>query len=713
MDVKTDESLLDGPWYESDESAIARVQAARRSSARFCESWVEQATTCMRFVAGHQWTDEEENELREQEKPNAKINQLARLVNVVCGQQVANRQELTYLGRKPEDAGGAEVQTDVARWVRDLGDEEYEESQAFRDLLTTGMGWTSRSMEYDEDEEGKICKERFDPRRFRWDTAARRPGLANARWIQCDHWYSRDDIRERWGEEALESLTINPEATHIDAELGGTLHNADTAWEYEKSSAAVDQRNGEFRVIHHVEWCRHAQYDVVADDGAMITLDEEQFKVASDRAEQMGQPVPQHAKRLKRRYYHVWTVAGTVLERGEAVLQTGFPYQCMTGIRDDDTGHFLGLIHYGIDPQRFINTLLISTLHALKSNAKGGVMAETDAVDNVRKFEEDWAKSNAISWVRPGAIAAGKIQPKSPPVLPQQLATLTQFLVETIPSIVGVAPELLSQAESAGQPGVVEELRTQAGLTMLTSWFDAVRLYMKRDGRVLLEMINRFIADGRVARIVGKAGEQFIPVTREPNWARYSVAVDESTITRDAKGRAFHTLMAIAPQLAQMGISPPQTALDYLPLPQGLIQDWKKELAEKAQQPPPPTEKEKLEQLRVQGQIQLEQVKQDGKMGAAEVDAARRTEVEMAQAAARERENASTLQMKREEMQLTAQLRQMEAVMDARLTTFETILKAIVDGFTAMQSIKAEQDSTIAALRAEKRPGLSGERSSQ
>jgi len=711
MDVRPDDQLLDGPWYDTDEGAIARVTAARRSSAHFCEAWVEQASTCMRFVAGHQWTAVEEDELREQEKPNAALNQLARLVNVVCGQQVANRQELSYLPRKVEDAGGAEVMTDVARWVRDIGDEEYEESQAFRDLLNTGMGWTSRAMAYDVDEEGQITKERFDPRRFRWDTSARRPGLAEARWVQCDHWYSRDDIRERWGEEALENMTVSPEATHFDNESGGPLHNADSAWEYEKSAAAVDQRNGEFRVIHHVEWCRHTQYDVVGDDGALVQLDEEQFGEAKERAEKLGMPVPQHAKRMKRRYYHVWTVGGTVLERGEAVLQTGFPYQCMTGIRDDETGHFLGLIHYGLDPQRFINTLLISTLHALKHGAKGGLMVEADAVDNVRKFEEDWAKSNAIAWVRPGAIAQGKVKPKDPPVLPAQLATLTQFLVESIPSIVGIAPELLSQAESKGQPGVVEELRTQAGLTLLTPWFDAIRLYMKRDGRVGLEMINRFIADGRMARIVGKQGEQFIPVTRQPDWARYSVAVDESTITRDAKGRTFQTLMMVAPQMAQMGIQPPQSALDYLPLPQGLIQDWKKEIAAKQAQPPQPSEKEKLEKMRVEGAMAIEDRKQQGAMQAAEVDAARRTEVEMAQAAARERENASNLQAKREEMHLTAQLKQLEAVMDARLTTFETVLKAIVDGFTAMQSIRAEQDATIAALRAEPRPALSGERS--
>ena len=42
-------------------------------------------------------------------------------------------------------------------------------------------------------------------------------------------------------------------------------------------------------------------------------------------------------------------------------------------------------------------------MHILNTNAKGGIIAETDAFQNVRKAELDWADNTKIIWVKPGA----------------------------------------------------------------------------------------------------------------------------------------------------------------------------------------------------------------------------------------------------------------------------------------------------------------------
>ncbi len=68
--------------------------------------------------------------------------------------------------------------------------------------------------------------------------------------------------------------------------------------------------------------------------------------------------------------------------------------------------------------------------------------------------------------------------------------------------VTGVNVEFLGQTDKV-QPGVVEAMRTKAGLVILAPWFDAMRLYMKRQGRLLGEFINTYIADGRWIRISG------------------------------------------------------------------------------------------------------------------------------------------------------------------------------------------------------------------
>src|SRR6187402_1279484 len=94
-------------WFADDESILDLVKKARKDSQGNVAKWVEEATDCFNFVAGKQYTVEEEAALDEQRRPAAALNWIARLINAVCGQQVANRQETRYLGRDETDFGSA------------------------------------------------------------------------------------------------------------------------------------------------------------------------------------------------------------------------------------------------------------------------------------------------------------------------------------------------------------------------------------------------------------------------------------------------------------------------------------------------------------------------------------------------------------------------------------------------------------------------------
>lgn len=685
----------EGPWYDSDSGALARVKEARTDFAKSgASAWIEQATECMNFTAGRQWTAEEEMDFESSNRAPAVLNWIQRIVNAIAGQQVANRQEPRYIGREEADFKKSDVATAIARWVRELADEEDEDSQVFRDMIVTGMGWSVRRMEYDVDPAGMICKERIDPRRMRWDATSRRKNTADKRWVQCDYWFSKEEIEEQWGEEKANEITVAPSNVQQDKT---EPHDAENDWRYIKNQTHLDQRNGDYRVVHHIEWCRHPEYQVEVE-GQITSMDGDAFERAKERAEELGEEVPRHARRLKRVYYEVWTVGETVLQRGLAEIQTDFSYQCATGLRDDERGLWYGIVLPLLDPQRLSNKLFIATMHSIATGAKGGLIVERDAVENIRKFEESWAKSDAVTYVKPGAISAGKIQPKQPPLLPPEMGKLMEFMVQSIPQIAGANPEMLGQGTEAGQPGIVESMRTKAGLIVLAPWFDAMRLYTKRDGRVLAEFIAKFISDGRKARIVGDEGMMDVVLDGSMDWLHYDVIVDESTQSRDVKDRTFMALMQLAPAMMQMGMPPPPDALQYAPLPQSLVQKWQAAIAEQQKQPPPPPPQVLVEQERQKGAQALEQMKQAGKQGEVQGKLQQQAATEAMQAETEERIAQAQMAQGDRKMQNEMQLAMMQATIDTRLAAFEAILKGMLTAMTSSQKLamEAEREQTIA-----------------
>jgi hypothetical protein len=328
-----------------------------------------------------------------------------------------------------------------------------------------------------------------------------------------------------------------------------------------------------------------------------------------------------------------------------------------------------------MDPQRFSNTLFISILHSLKTNAKGGLVVETDAVDNKGTFEDSWSKSDAISWVRPGANSGGKIMPKTPPALPAQLSQLMEFCVGAIPDIAGVNADLLGQSEQV-KPGVVEAMRTKAGLIILAPWFDALRLYMKKDGRVLAEMIVKFISDGRKARIMGPTGAQYIQIFARPEWLEMDVIVDESSHSRDVKDRTFVALMQLVPMAMQAGLPVPPDVLDYAPIPQSLTQKWKEQIQQQAQKPKEPSEKEKIEQIKAQNAQAIEAQKHKSNMEQTQIEAAQQRDTEQAQAESQRAIESHKAQTKQLEMMMNAALKKKEFEFEAKMEAMRFALEA-------------------------------------
>ena len=107
-----------------------------------------------------------------------------------------------------------------------------------------------------------------------------------------------------------------------------------------------------------------------------------------------------------------------------------------------------------------------------------------------------------------------KIMPKPGGGLTQGHVDLMHFAITSIRDCTGINLELLGQKD-INQPGILEAQRKQAGMTVLATLFDSLRRFRKQVGRIRLYLIQTYLSDGRLIRIVGPDGARSLPLIRD------------------------------------------------------------------------------------------------------------------------------------------------------------------------------------------------------
>lgn len=536
--------------------------AEMRESKAATADWRKESREAYDFKAGKQWTDEDIAILEEQRRPVITFNRISRTINAVIGLEVQNRQEVRYLPRQPADSGFNEMLTDASKWVRDLCDAENEESHAFEDLITCGMGWTETHLEYDEDPDGLIRVDQIDPLEMFWDPACARKNLADSRWLARVKKMSPKEIDDLWpdyssGKDATEWL-----------EDDAPPHDNDPP-RYSGMDAPTSGRKTK-EVIHFQWYDKETFYRVQTPDGQMQTISEADYAPLKTRLAQAGAKA---IKQKRRKYKCAYLCGGEIMEERDLEVQSGFTFAAMTGMRDRNARCWFGLVRLMRDPQMWANKWLSQALHIINSNAKGGLLAELGAFQNDKKAQQDWAKPDSVTMLNAGGL--DKIREKTQAQFPTAIAQLMEYAITAIHDTPGVNQEMMGLVGHE-QAGVLESMRKNAGVTMLATIFDAKRLYSKQSGRVLADFIRTYIADGRLFRIVGEDGAKYIPLMKDQVNFQFDTVVDEAPTSHNQKERVVMVLQAMLPMMAAAGMPPPPPeVIDYLPIPTALIEKWR------------------------------------------------------------------------------------------------------------------------------------------
>ena len=589
-DPDADEKELDPYDYEDksptdeDERILKEIRENIKKAKDHLNDWYNEARSCFDYFAGNQWDEEDLQKLRDERRPAIVFNRIPRVVNAIAGLEIENRQEVVYTPRQSGTAIASEILTGAAVWVRDNCDAEDEESQAFKDTLLTGLGWTETRLDYEIDPDGEILIERVDPLEMVWDITAKKRNLDDAAWVAREKVYSKKEFHAIWPDAEVDMLNG---AQH---NKGLQPHDATLAPWYINDQSSKDQREKDKVIVtQYQKWIRVPFYRVQDDKNEITEMDAKEFNKMKEIIELRGFKYIKQIRRVFKQYF----VAGEqVLEKGDCPIN-GFTLRAMTGMLDRNRNYWFGMVSIMKDPQMWANKWLSQTLHIFNSNAKGGYLAETGAFKDPRQAERSLAQSN-ITYLNEGGLAM--VQRKEAPQFPQGIDGLLQYAIASVSELVGVNLESLGMANRE-QSGVLEAERKRTTITIVADFFDALRRYRKEQGRVLADFIVSYIADGRLVKIAGPGLGKYVPLVKDQMDFTYDIVVDDTPTSPNQKERVFAILVQLMPTLLQAGIPIPPEILDFAPLPASLIRDWQ-ELINK---PSPDAESEKIkEQVRLQ-----------------------------------------------------------------------------------------------------------------
>lgn len=279
--IEEQEEFLDGVWDNLREG---------REHTGF---WRDKAHQEEEFFAGDQWSEDDREKLRIQQRPIITFNRIVKTINAIAGMQLQNRQEINYEPTEQDDNGFAQVLTQASKWARNKVDAEIEESVAFQDCVKIGMGWMETRIDYEVDLDGQIFIERIDPFEMVWDPNSYKSNLSDARWIGRVKEMSYKEFKEYWPD-------IEPTAGDFWEGFNAPETNANQTerYKYKNNDPQPDSKKNPISIIQYQYWVRDKVYRYRDLDGKVKIATEEEFEKIKPILDEQNIPYVKQYKRV-------------------------------------------------------------------------------------------------------------------------------------------------------------------------------------------------------------------------------------------------------------------------------------------------------------------------------------------------------------------------------------------------------------------------------
>lgn len=537
------------------------------------------------------------------------FNKVKPYVSAVKGFMAQNRRKPTYNASVQDEQMQEAYSTytnGVSDYCRGNANAEQVETQQDGDMLVCGYGVINTDISYGlggatRDPNGEVIMERVHPNQVGWDPQARAANLLDRRWDYFWKQYYLEESESLFGKDftdQAEECSDTDETNKQYNPFGGVYDKIsyDYAskennminvyyyqwWEVEDYWRAanplqqLDQHVAAFllRLLQTIKTKRadvSEEYDIediyafdpAADFWIMTPQVKNDVMVALK-----AQGVPFSPISGKRRVYYTAIISGVrIFRKFKSADQQRFTLQFKTADFDELQKVWFGMVTSLREPVLYYNKGLTEMMRIIAANSKGGVMVEKDAVEDIALFEEQWAQTEAVIEVEQGSLQSGKIQAKAAPALPTGIDTIISLSDAAMPDVVGFDKGFLGSSENKMETAQLQRQRIKQVMSTLATYFDAIILYQKEQGRLMLTFMRIFAenSDGRLIRLIGKDGAVILEQLSPDGFAeQYDVEVGEAPNDAMLRESQSDTMIQLATIMMQSGINIWPVAIKYL-----------------------------------------------------------------------------------------------------------------------------------------------------
>lgn len=519
--------------------------------------WRLQARRDYNFYNGHQFSDDDMRKFADLGINVQPFNRIFPVVNAVTGSEIQNRRTVRYIPRKQGDAIVDELLTNAAQWFRDVSHADTEDSDVFADAVICGLGGSEVLLDYETEAQGLPTINRLDPFAIVWDTNSKKANFLDAHHLFYEARITLEEAKAMFPDENEEDLN----ADWIDG-LGDTLYK-------DYGLTATDDVDI-FVTIVEARYKELEYYWVYTDleTGESMEVSNKDAR----KLKEMGYQVDKRHRYIVKKAFLGSKVLGDVEE--PLAPRGSFGWNFITGYLDDYTRHYYGLVRSMVGAQSTYNDFWANMIRTVKSQVTPGLYIEENALLDVNSAGITLGDPAAVTILKDRGLS--KIRVKDVPSLPPDYYNLFKESERALTQTTGLSEEFLG-TRGVTQAGILEQQRKQSSLNILSSIFDSLSRYKRGQGKDILYLIQNFLSDGRLIRIVGKEGEKYIPLMQSDQTnLEYDIKVEDVPNTLNDKQSKFEMIMQIATSFKEY--LPPEVMLkllEYTPLDASLIAEIK------------------------------------------------------------------------------------------------------------------------------------------
>lgn len=517
----------------------ARYQYARDNGHL---AFMHKAAVCDRFFRGDQWDANDVAALKKANRPALTINKILPTISNVLGEQIYNRNEISFRPINGSPAETAEALRKVYKQISNNNQLDWRRSDMFMDGVITSRGYLDVRMDFSDNMRGEVRISNLNSKNVIPDGDADEYDPDTWNEVMITKWLTVDEIALLYGED--KAALLKSIAGGVD---GGMSYAADDYNMRDRfsgntliaqASAYGEANKSVMRNVRVVE----RQYRVLDNQKHFINTTTGDIRPVPEgwgkmhiaaMAKQGFEVINKVSKRIR------WVVVAGDVELHDEwspynhfTIVPYFPY-----LRHGDT---IGLVENLTGPQELLNKVSSQELHVVNTTANSGYKVKTGALANmsVEELEQEGSKTGLVIEMN-GELS--DIEKLTPNATPQGLDRISYKAEEHIKTISNVGDSQQGQDREDVSGKAIQQKR-QASSASQAKPMDSLQRTDFILARNILDLIQTFMSEEQIISIThgGISGEhEDITVNQ---------MTPEGTIANDLTIGEYAVVMTSVPQ---------------------------------------------------------------------------------------------------------------------------------------------------------------------